>query len=72
MIFAEHSPFFYLNTHSSLLHAYYYKFRKISQINYYYFIIDVNQGSQTRGPPDAFVRPANIQKNDKIIKFDQI
>ncbi len=30
------------------------------------------QGSQTRGPPDAFVRHANIPKNDKIKNFDQI
>ncbi len=30
------------------------------------------QGSQTRGPPDAFVRPANILKTDKSINFDQI
>ncbi len=32
----------------------------------------VGQGSQTRGPPDAFVRPANIPKDDKIIVVDQI
>ncbi len=32
----------------------------------------VNQGSQTRGPPDAFVRPANIPKDDKIIYFDHV
>ncbi len=35
-------------------------------------------GSQTRGlraasgPPNAFVRPANMPENDKIIDFDQI
>ncbi len=33
---------------------------------------DLEQGSQTRGPPDAFVRPAITLKNDKSIKFDQI
>jgi hypothetical protein len=30
------------------------------------------QGSQTRGPPDAIVRPANISETDKIKNFDQI
>ncbi len=32
----------------------------------------LGQGSQTRGPPDTFVRPANISKIDKIKIFDQI
>ncbi len=32
----------------------------------------IDQGSQTRGPPDALVWPANTSKNDKSIKFDQI
>ncbi len=32
----------------------------------------LSQGSQTRGPPGAFVRPANIPKNDKNINFDEI
>ncbi len=29
----------------------------------------LEQGSQTSGPPDAFVRAANIPKNDNLIKF---
>ncbi len=32
----------------------------------------LDQGSQTRGPRDAFVWPANIPKIEKIISFDQI
>ncbi len=38
----------------------------------------LGQGSQKRGPraacdtPDAFVRPTNIPKTEKIINFDQI
>ncbi len=32
----------------------------------------LEQGSQTRGPPDVFVRIANISKTDKIIVFDRI
>jgi hypothetical protein len=32
----------------------------------------LNQRSQTRGPPDAFVRSASISKTDEIISFDQI
>ncbi len=31
--------------------------------------IELDQGSQTRGPPDAFVRPANILKTDKSKNF---
>jgi hypothetical protein len=57
-----------------------------SQIVFYFGLWDainkktiaLNQWSQTRGlraacsPPDAFVRPANISKTDKIKTFDQI
>ncbi len=32
----------------------------------------IEQGSQTRGPPNACVWPVNISKIDKIIYFDQI
>jgi hypothetical protein len=32
----------------------------------------LQQWFQTRGPQNAFVRPENIQKIDKIINFDQI
>jgi hypothetical protein len=44
---------------------------------YIFFILkkrkdDVDQDSQSRGPPDVLVRPANTSKNDKSIKFDQI
>ena len=41
-------------------------------------VVQLEQGSQTRGPraacgpPDALVRPANTSKNNKNIKFDQI
>ncbi len=34
--------------------------------------IGIDQGSQTRGPPDAFVRPASISKTENIVNFDQI
>ncbi len=32
----------------------------------------VEQGSQARGPPNTYMRPANISKIDNIINFDQI
>jgi hypothetical protein len=32
----------------------------------------LEQGSQARGPPDAFMRPTNISQIDNIINFDQI
>jgi hypothetical protein len=31
----------------------------------------LSQGSQARGPPDAYVRPANISKMNIIINFEQ-
>ncbi len=43
-----------------------------------YFECPLKQESQTSGlraacgPPDAFVWPANIPQNDKMINFDQI
>jgi hypothetical protein len=36
----------------------------------YFFMLYLSQGSQTRGPPDAFARPANTSKNAKGIKFN--
>ncbi len=31
----------------------------------------LEQGPKARGPPDAFVRPANISKIDNIINFEK-
>ncbi len=46
-----------------------------SLLMHYYLeilLIVLEQGSQARGPPDAFVRPASISKFDNILSFEQI
>jgi hypothetical protein len=51
------------------------KSRKGDKLSMHYTVSSfypLTQGSQTRGPPDAFVRPANNSKNDKSIKFNQL